>query len=184
MVRKKPELKLTVEDYMATSDDERWELLDGELIRLHTPGTLHQMILVKLGCRMSEFIDSRGLGKVFAAPTDVVLSNTDVVEPDLLFVFTERQDIITHANIQGAPDLIVEILSSGTAERDQGYKRELYARYGVKEYWIVGTDPDAVSVLLLQDNGYEVVETLGAGETLKSPTLSGLSIDVDDIFAP
>ena len=184
MVHQRPRTKLTVEDYMATSDDERWELLDGELIRLHTPGTLHQMILVKLGCRMSEFIDSRGLGKVFAAPTDVVLSNNDVVEPDLLFVSTERQHIITPANIQGAPDLVVEILSPATSERDQGYKRELYARHVVREYWIVDTEPDAVSVLLLQDDGYEVVETLGAGETLKSPTLPGLSIDVDDIFAP
>ena len=184
MVNQKPETKFTVEDYMATSDDERWELLDGELIRLHTPGTLHQMILVKLGCRMSEFIDSRGLGKVFAAPTDVVLSDNDVVEPDLLFVSAERQHIITPANIQGSPDLVVEILSPGTAGLDQGYKRELYARHGVKEYWIVGTDPDAVSLLLLQDNGYEVVETLGVGETLKSFTFPGLSIEVDDIFAP
>ena len=184
MVHQKPKTKLTVEDYLATSDDERWELLDGELIMPPAPGTRHQRIQVNLGVRLVQFLESMGFGKVYFAPTDVVLSDTDVVQPDLLFVSTGRLDIVTPANIQGAPDLVVEILSPATSERDRGYKRDLYARHGVKEYWMLGTDPDSVSVLLLQDNSYEVFEILGPGETLSSPTLQGLSIDVDDIFAP
>ena len=184
MVHQKPKIKLTVEDYMATSDDERWELLDGELIMPPAPGTRHQRIQVNLGVRLVQFLESMGFGKVYFSPTDVVLSDTDVVQPDLLFVSTGRLDIVTPANIQGAPDLVVEILSPATSERDRGYKRELYARHGVKEYWMLGTDPDTISVLLLQDNEYEVFETLGQGETLSSPTLQGLSIDVNDIFAP
>ena len=184
MVHQKPKTKLTVEDYMVTSDDERWELLDGELIMPAAPGTRHQRIQVNLGWRLSQFVNEQAVGKVYFAPTDVVLSDTDVVQPDLLFVSTGRLDIVTPANIQGAPDLVVEILSPATSERDRGYKSELYARHGVKEYWMLGTNPDTVSVLLLQDNGYEVFETLDPGETLQSPTLQGLSIDVNDIFAP
>ena len=184
MVHQKPKTKLTVEDYMATSDDERWELLDGELIMPPAPGTRHQRIQVNLGVRLVQFLESMGFGKVYFAPTDVVLSDTDVVQPDLLFVATGRLDIVTPANIQGAPDLVVEILSPATSERDKGYKRELYARHGVKEYWMIDTDLDTVAILLLLDHRYQVVETLGAGETLKSPTLPGLSVDVNDIFAP
>ena len=81
-------------------------------------------------------------------PFDVVLSDTDVVQPDLLFVSNERANIITDENIQGAPDLVVEILSPSTAERDQTFKRSLYAKHGVKEYWLVDTDAKTVTVLL------------------------------------
>ena len=183
MVHQKPKTKLTVEDYMATSDDERWELLDGELIMPPAPATRHQRIQIKLGSRLFQFVEEAGLGQIYLAPTDVVLSDNDVVQPDLLFISTERLNIVTPANIQGAPDLVVEILSPATGDRDRGYKSELYARHGVKEYWMLGTDPDTVSVLLLQENRYEVFGTLGPGETLQSPTLQGFSIAVDDIFA-
>ncbi len=139
MVRQKPELKLTVEDYLATSDDERYELLDGELIMPPAPGTRHQRIQVNLGARLFQFVKEMGAGKVYFAPTDVVFSGTDVVQPDLVFISTERRHIITPANIQGPPDLVVEILSPATAQRDKGYKRELYARCGVEEYWMIET---------------------------------------------
>lgn len=184
MVHQKPKTKLTVEDYMATSDDERWELLDGELIMPPAPGTRHQRIQVNVGVRLAQFVEETGFGQVYFAPTDVVLSDTDVVQPDLLFIASERLNIVTPANIQGAPDLVVEILSPATADRDRGYKSELYARHGVKEYWMLGTDPDTVTVLLLQGSGYKAVQTVGPGETLESPTLQGFSISADDIFAP
>ena len=111
-----------------------------------------------------------------------MLSDTDVVQPDLLFVSNERRRIITAANIQGAPDLVVEILSPATAERDKGYKRTLYAQHGVREYWMVGTDAGTITVLLLGDDGFEVVDTFGEGDTLTSPALAGLSLKVDDVF--
>ena len=80
------------------------------------------------------------------------------------------------------PDLVVEILSPATAERDRGYKRALYAQHGVKEYWMVGTEPGTVTVPLLGDSGFEVIDTYGEGDTLTSPTLEGFSVKVDDIF--
>ena len=91
------------------------------------------------------------MGEVYVAPFDVVLSDTDVVQPDVLFVSKRRSDIITPDNIRGAPDLVVEILSPATAERDRTIKLDLYAQHGVQEYWIV--DPDAKSITVLVRGG-------------------------------
>ena len=93
----------------------------------------------------------RGLGQVFHAPTDVIMTDTDVVQPDLVFVSREREAIVTPANIRGAPDLSVEILSPSTASLDRTTKRDLYARHGVKEYWIVDPPVQTVAVMLLRE---------------------------------
>ena len=133
-----PIVKFTYQDYLNTSEDKRYELLDGDLFTIATPGELHQSVSAQLGWRLVQFASEDNSGRVYHAPFDVVLSDTDVVQPDLLFVSNERDHIITPENIQGAPDLVVEILSSSTATRDRTFKRTLYARHGVKEYWMVG----------------------------------------------
>ena len=122
------------------------------------------------------------MGKVYFAPFDVVLSDTDVVQPDIMFVSREREHIITHANIQGAPDLVVEILSPSTAERDRTVKRRLYAEHGVKEYWQVEPEAQTVTVLLLRDGIFEEVGSYGKGQSLSSPTLEGFIVSLDEIF--
>ncbi len=174
--------KLTYADYLETSDDERYELLNGELVMAPAPGEIHQYILGELYFEMRAFIRKRNLGKVYFAPFDVVLSDTDVVQPDLLFVSNERENIITPENIQGAPDLVVEILSPATAERDRTLKLDLYARHGVHEYWIV--DPDARTIMVLRrgERRFEVAGIYGAGQTARSPILEGFSIALDEIF--
>lgn len=184
MIGEKPRLKLTYADYVTTPEDKRYELLDGELLMLPAPDELHQRTQAELGYNVMAFVKTRGLGRVYFSPTDVVLSDVDVVQPDLLFVSNDRLDILTAAGVQGAPDLVVEILSPGTAERDKGYKRALYAQHGVKEYWLVGTDAGAITVLLLEETGYEVVGTFGEGDTLTSPTLDGFRLRVDEVFGP
>ncbi len=131
---------------------------------------------------MARFIREGGLGHLFFAPTDVVLSRTDVVQPDLLFISSQRAHIIAPANIQGAPDLIVEIRSDSTAERDESFKRQLYAAFGVKEYWLVDPDAATISVLLLEENGYEEAATYTLGQILTSPMLDGLLVNLDDLF--
>ena len=142
------ETKLTYADYLKTSDDERYELLNGELVMPPAPLTGHQMISIALASRLYLYADEKGLGTVVAAPTDVVLSDTDVVQPDVLFVSSRRSHILTHENVRGAPDLVVEILSPASAERDRTVKLDLYARHGVKEYWMVDPDARTVTVLL------------------------------------
>ena len=91
-------------------------------------------MVTNLGTSLSMFVRDHYLGRVYFAPTDVTLSDTDVAQPDLLFISNERQHIRTPTNVQGAPDLIAEILSPSSAKRDWGYKRGLYARHGVREY--------------------------------------------------
>ena len=177
-----PIVKFTYEDYLNAPEDKRYELLDGELVMTPAPGERHQSISILLGSKLFQFASENSLGRVYLAPFDVVLSDVDVVQPDLLFVSNERDHIITPANIQGAPDLVVEILSPSTAERDKTFKRALYARHGVNEYWMVDTTAKDITVLLLGERGYEVVDTYGEGETLTSPTLQGFALSVGDIF--
>ena len=177
-----PIVKFTYEDYQNTPEDKRYELLDGELIMTPAPGELHQSVSAQLGWRLVQFASENNLGRVYHAPFDVVLSDTDVVQPDLLFVSNERGHIITPENIQGAPDLVVEILSPSTATRDRTFKRTLYARHGVKEYWMVDTTAKDITVLLLGGRGFEVVDVYGESEPLTSPTLRGFRLKLHDIF--
>ena len=137
--------RLTYEDYLNIPGDDRHELIDGELILVASPNRDHQIADASLGARMYFFVETGDLGWVFHAPFDVLLTDPDggvnVVQPDLIFVSKEREQIITPANIQGAPDLLVEILSPSTRRLDMTTKLDLYARHGVKEYWIA--DPAA-----------------------------------------
>jgi len=174
--------RLTYADYMKMSDDERYELLNGELVMAAAPLLYHQYILRKLLNEMSDYIDERNLGELYSSPADVVLSDTDVVQPDILFVSRQRSHILTRENIHGAPDLVVEILSPATAERDQTVKLDLYARHGVKEYWIVDPDAKAISVLLRGESGFEVNDIYGEGQTMRSPMLEGFSVALEEVF--
>ena len=176
------ETKLTYADYLKTSDDERYELLNGELVMPPAPLTGHQMISMALASRLYLYVDEKGLGTVVAAPIDVVLSDTDVVQPDVLFVSSQRSQIVTRENVRGAPDLVVEILSPATAERDRTVKLDLYAQHGVIEYWIVDPDARTVKVLLRGEGGFGVVGIYGEGETLRSPTLAGFNVALDEVF--
>lgn len=174
--------RLTYQDYINTPDDERYELIDGELIMAPGPTIPHQGNQTRLGWRMARFAEERGLGVVYFSDTDVVLSDTDVVQPDLIFISKEREHIIEHANIQGAPDFVAEILSPATERRDWGVKRELYAKHGVKEYWILDPLNKKVWVMLLRNGALEIVQSCGAGDIVTSSVLAGFSVDVDDIF--
>ncbi len=177
-----PAIKFTYQDYLNTPEDERYELLDGALVMIPAPGERHQSVSIWLGWKLLQFVAENRLGEVYPAPFDVVLSNFDVVQPDLIFVSNARASIITPANIQGAPDLVVEILSPSTAERDKTFKYALYAEHGVGEYWIVDTDAKTITVLLLGERGFAVEGIYGEGETLESPTLRGFALPIDDIF--
>lgn len=179
----RPRIKFTVDDYMTTPEDKRYQLLDGELVLAPSPTNKHQTIALLLSMALHQFVFDNHLGQVWFAPLDVILSNYDVVQPDILFVSDGREDIVTEANIQGAPDLVVEILSPATEQYDRGYKRTLYSRHGVQEYWIVDPSAETVEVLTETDQGLTLTATYSRNEALVSPLLSGLSIDLDQIFS-
>ena len=175
-------VKFTYEDYKHTPEDKRYELIDGDLIMVPAPKVTHQRNSRDIGLTLVTLVDEKDLGEVFFAPTDVVLSQTDVVQPDILFVSKERSYIITEDNIRGAPDLVVEVLSPSTAQRDRTLKRTLYALHGVSEYWQADTDAKNVTVLTLEDGEYKVAGIYGEGQTLESPLLQGFTLEIDRIF--
>ena len=174
--------KYTYEDYLNTPEGERYELIDGELILVASPNEEHQFASVKLVSLMYPYADERDLGWVFHAPFDIVFSDTEVVQPDVMFISKEREDIRSGANIQGAPDLVVEILSPSSVSRDWNYKRELYAKYGVKEYWIADPVHKMVSVMLLKDGVLELAGAYVEGDSVTSTALEGFSVGVGEIF--
>ena len=176
-------VRLTYEDYANTPEGERYELIDGELITVTSPNIAHQNNRMELGYRMTNFVKMNDGGVVYIPPTDVVLSDNDVIQPDIMFISKERNHIITYANVQGAPDLMVEILSPSTAWRDWGVKRELYAKHGVKEYWIADPGNKIVWVMLLTNGVLEIQQTCHSGDTISSSVLAGFTVKVNDIFA-
>ena len=173
--------KLAYEDYARLPDDERYELIDGELIPMPSPKKIHQRLILDLSWILRP-LEEMGLGELFIAPFDVILSNFNVVQPDLLFVSAARSGIITEDNIRGAPDLVVEILSPSTADYDRTTKRELYERYGVPEYWMVDPYAKTITILRMGADGYNVHAVYGVGDTLSSPTLAGFALDLGELF--
>jgi Uma2 family endonuclease len=178
-----PSRMTTKEFFQVTLHSERqYQLLNGRSIVNPAPTTRHQRIVLNLARRLDSFVESAELGKLWVAPCDVVLTNYDVVQPDLFFVSSERAHIVAERNVQGAPDLVVEILSATTADVDRGYKQHLYALHGVIEYWLVDPDAGRVEVLALGDAGYETIGVYRAGETVTSRLLTDLRIPIDDVF--
>ena len=182
MAAAKPAAKLTYEDYRNTPEDERYELLDGGLVMAATPNIAHQRVCGRLGRRLAEFVEEMGLGEVFRAPTDVMLSDTDVVQPDILLISKGRADIITADNVQGAPDLVVEVLSPTTARRDWRVKLDLYSKHGVQEFWLADPQTEIVWVLVPNEGSLKIANIYGEGDTLTSPTLEGFTLGLDEIF--
>jgi len=176
-------IKFTYKDYksLPESETKRYELIEGELIMVPSPVTYHQRISRKLEFLLEDFVEKNKLGEIFYAPYDVHLGE-NVVQPDILFVSKEHSYVITEEEIKGAPDLVIEILSPATAERDRTYKKVLYARYGVSEYWIVDPEEKTIEVLTLKKEGYETFGIYKMQETLNSPLLLGLSINLTKIF--
>ena len=178
-------LKLTFEDYLGFPDDgRRHELLDGQHAVTPAPGRRHQAVSRWLVHHLSAWTVEHG-GEVFAAPFDVLLSDVDVVQPDVLYVSPERASILTDANARDAPDLVIEILSEATRRRDEVTKRHLYARHGVAEYWIV--DPVLETVKVYRDPavGFAEPQILSreSGDALESPLLPGFTLGLERVFA-
>lgn len=183
MVRPNPRVKLTVDDYMATPEGTRCQLLDGELILSASPSAKHQTVSAEVFSDVRLFVRERSAGRIWYAPFGVIFSDTDVAQPDIVFVSNERAGIITGANIQGAPDLLVEVISPSTARYDRGYKMTLYWRHGVREYWIVDPFAETVEIFVPGESGMVPHSVYSHGETLASPLPAGLAIDLEHVFS-
>jgi Uma2 family endonuclease len=180
-----PQIKFTYEDYknLPESETKRYELLEGELVMVPSPTEPHQRASANLEFSLMQFVRKRDLGAVYHAPIDVVLSQEDVVQPDIIFISKERAKIIREKCIKGAPDLVIEIISPSTSGRDRTLKQTLYARCGVKESWIVNPKKETVEVYTLEKTGFRLVKKYTSPEILHSPLLIGLEVPLKEVFA-
>ena len=163
-------------------DGLRREIIEGELYVTPSPVVRHQRVARQLVVAFTQHMDRAG-GEAFFAPLDVVFTDHDVVEPDVLYLLPEHLDRITGPNIQGAPDVVVEISSPGTRRRDLGIKRDLYERFGVSEYWFVDLESDRVEIYRLSAGHYAAVELLVDGEVVSSALLPGFALQVSRVLA-
>ena len=176
-------VRFTYNDYLLLPEDKRYEILDGEIYLIAVPNTKHQRVSSRLEVALIQHVEEKHIGEILHAPYDVVLSEENVVQPDILFVRKERAGIIGEANLKGAPDIVVEILSPGTRGKDLELKRKTYARFGVQEYWIVDPDAETVEVLMWSETGYVTAGTYLKSDCLSSALLPDLKLALAEVFA-
>jgi Uma2 family endonuclease len=175
-------LRFTYEDYVQLPDDRRYEVIDGELFLTPAPTPYHQIVAKRLGFLLDEHVQSRRLGELFLAPCDLVLSNIDVLQPDVFFITEERRSIIGEKHITEAADLVIEVLSPATADRDRVKKAARYAKFGVREMWIADPATRTIEVLINASGALRREALFGADEVLVSLLLPGLEIPLARIF--
>ena len=175
--------QLTYHDYLLLPDDgKRYEIIEGDLCTTPAPATRHQIIVGRLLHVLLSYLETNPVGNVLTAPCDVVLSNTDIVQPDVLYVQNNSKAQVTEQNVQGPPDMVVEVLSPGTAARDRNLKRKRYEYFGVQEYWLVDPDLNTFEILALQTRQYVQVCFATRPATCNSALLPGLTLDLSQLL--
>jgi len=181
-----PSVKFTYEDFVHFPDDgKRHEIIDGEHYVTPSPNTKHQRVVSRLVRALGNYLEAHPIGEVFVGPFDVIFSDLNVVEPDVLYVSHERREILTNQHIRGAPDLVVEILSPSTRKTDEMVKRKLYERFGVREYWVIDPELDAIQVYRSVEGTFTRAAELSleAGDALLTPLLPGFAAPLARLFA-
>jgi len=172
----------TYKDYLKLEDDKRYEIIRGELIEMPAPSVTHQRIVGKLFRLMSDYVEGKKAGEVFVSPFDVILSEENVVQPDLVFVSKENSKIIKDKGIFGAPDLVVEVISPSTLKKDTEDKKKLSAEFGVRELWLIFPGERAVEVFSLEKEGYKVCSFGYEKGEVRSCTLKNFKVDLEELF--
>ena len=178
--------KLTYDEFQTLPRDgsKRFELIEGEVFTTPSPNTKHQRAVVKLLRVLADFAEQYDLGEVFIAHYDVVFSKWTALEPDLLFIRKDRRSIITDANVQGVPDLVIEILTPSNKEYDRETKLRAYEKAGVPEIWYFDPEDDSAEILNLGADGrYVVTAELIGNASIVSKALPGLSLTLGEVFA-
>ncbi|MCB1191340.1 MAG: Uma2 family endonuclease [Leptospiraceae bacterium] len=172
----------TYADYLKTPEGGIFQLIGGEIIEMTSPSLYHQEILLNIVSEFRNFLLKNKIGKVFIAPSDVYFTEIETYQPDILILLTESFSKMKENKIEGAPDLIVEILSPSTAYYDLKHKKSIYEKYGVKEYWIVDPIEKTVEIFQNQNAKFHLIVELTKTDTAKSPLLAGMTIELEKIF--
>ena len=176
--------RLTYEDYLNGPEiRERHDIMDGEINMAPAPSIEHQEILGQLYFVLRQYVTEHDLGKVLFAPVDVLIQREPLRtrQPDLLFVSKERSGIVSTI-VEGAPDLVVEILSPGNTRREVEEKLSDYARLGVRECWLISPEGRTVEVLALADDAWRRAALHGIGDDIQSEVLEGVEVGVSQLF--
>lgn len=177
------QILLTYEDYLELPNDRnRYEILEGDLAVNPAPNTAHQTVVLNLGALLRDHVRRHDLGRVFIAPTDVLLSDTTIVQPDILFISRERETILRREHVRGAPDLMIEVISPTSARTDRHTKQRIYARYGVPHYWLVDPEQRSIEAYTVVGTGYSQVSLASGNESFSAPPFPDLAIRLDEIW--
>ena len=177
-------IKRTYDDFAAIPPDLlRWELIEGEFFMSPAPTSMHQMIVLRLARVFAAALDDAGRARTFVAPFDVILSRFNTVEPDLVVIKTENAGRISKRGLEGAPDLVVEVLSPSTRLQDANLKRALYAKFEVPEYWLVDPDARTVEVLIHTGDGYGQHAVFEGDATACSNLFHDIAVPLATLFA-
>lgn len=180
----RPMLPMTYDEYaLLPQDRNRHEVIEGELYMTPSPSRDHQAVVTLLGSILLEHALSRGLGMVFVAPLDVVLTETNVLQPDILFLRAGRVPPRGAKNVSVPPDLIVEVVSPSSAEQDRELKMQVYARHGVPHYWIVDSDARTLEIYALAGDAYAAAGMFSGDATATTPLFPGLAIPLARLWA-
>jgi Uma2 family endonuclease len=178
------EVLFTAEDYKNLPETgPRYQLVQGDLIVAPAPNRYHQEISGNLEFIFRAYLKEHPIGKVYHAPFDVYLDEHNIFQPDILFVSKERSGILTRQGAEGAPDLIIEILSPSSARLDLDRKRKVYARHGVIELWIIVPETRQVQVYRLQEQPNRPSAIYERTDAFESPLLPALRLEAAEIFA-
>jgi Uma2 family endonuclease len=175
-------VRFSYREYQHLPDDKRCEVIDGDLLMSPAPTPYHQKVLSRLYEAMAAFVRERKLGDVYFAPCDVVLSDYDIVQPDIIFIGAARLGIIGPKFIAGAPDLVMELFTEPSAYRDLVVKKTLYARAGIPEYWLVDLQARRIEVLSLGKSAYETAGVAEGDVPASSRLLGGFTVAPSSIF--
>ena len=176
-------VRLTYADYAELPDDgRRYELHEGELSVTPAPGTSHQATLLNLAVILHGHVRARGLGEILPAPTDCILDNFTVVQPDIVFVEAARRSVVSERGIEGAPTLAVEVISPSTGAIDRRRKLQLYARYAVPCYWIVDPPARTIETHALAHGQYQAAGVLSGATPASLPPFGDLTLSPEEIW--
>ena len=175
--------RYTYEDYARLPEGAPYQLIGGQLIMVPAPIPHHQEVSKRLEYLLYEHVElKQKLGKVYDAPIDIYFEDEETYQPDIIFISNERLQIIKEDKIEGAPDMVIEILSPSTAYYDLVHKKDVYARHGVKEYWIVDPMEKKIEVYENKNGEWTLFKKAGKSERINSIIIDGFEVEIDAIF--
>ena len=172
----------TYSDYAKLEEGAPYQLIEGELIISPAPRIIHQRIIARLYRLLDDYVEKNKIGEIFLSPVDVYFSDLNTFQPDLVFVSKEKSNIVGEMKIEGAPDLVIEVLSPEHAYYDLKTKKHIYEKYKVKEYWLVDPIESTIEVFTLAGEKFQLFSKMTVKDSIKSNLLKEFKVKTSEVF--